>query len=177
MRYLLHLFFWSFLLLSIGCIGPKEINSNGLKYARLGMKMPEEGQKRLKGHAIRDTVFNEGGYQWRASILKFPKGKVYLEEDFTGTNTVGRIRIEAPALSFKKAYGVGTPAGNLGDLSDEWFAYYLRDYELLDFSSNEFPGLHFLVRDTKYTGEQAGDVEIQLKDLTNTSKIVAIVVM
>ena len=139
--------------------------------------MPQEGQKRLKGHAIRDTVFNEGGYTWRASILKLPKGKVYLEEDFTGTNTVGRIRIQTPVLKFQDAHSVGMPAKELSALSKGWYAFYLEDYGLLDFSCDEFPQLHFLVKDTEYPADPTKNAEIRLKDLTNTSKIVAIVVM
>lgn len=160
-----------------GCIGPKEINHKGLKYAQIGMKMPEEGIKRLKGHAVRDTVFNQDGYRWRASILKYRKGKVYLEEDFTGGDTVGRIRIHTPELQFKKEFSVGMAAKDLRGLTGDWYAYYLNDYQLLDFSSDQFPEIHFLVQDPKYAGKEAIEAEIQLNDLTNTSKVVAIVVM
>ncbi len=160
-----------------GCVGPREISSKGLVYAKIGAEMPQKGAKRLKGHAVRDTLFDQDGYQWRASVLKYKRGKVYIEEDFLGEGKVNRIRIETPELLFNKQYSVGMPLESLKELAEEWSVYYLEDYKLLDLTTAEFPEIHFLIHEEGYEPDGRAEQDIQLKDLTNTSKIVAIVVM
>lgn len=161
----------------LGCSSSKLIRGNGLKYLQLGDPMPEIGTVKIKGHAVRDTVFNEGGYIWRASILKYDKGKVYVEEDFLGKGIVNRIRIESPELIARKTVSVGMPIISLKTISEDWEVTYLADYELLDVVSVSYPTIHYLIKETKIPESSFEEKEHSINDLSDDAKIVAIVVM
>ncbi|RMG18117.1 MAG: hypothetical protein D6730_23200 [Bacteroidetes bacterium] len=165
------------ILLLGGCMGSKKILPRGLKYLSIGDPMPEAGTRRLKGRAVRDTLFNEGGYQWRAAVLQYKGGKVYIEEDFWGKGKVNRIRIESPELKFKREFSVGMDVEALKRLTNDWNIIYLEDYGLLDLASPLFPEVHFLVKENGRQFSATQFEEIALEQLSDTSKIVAIVVM
>ena len=153
--------------LLVSCGGSKKISRSGLKYIQIGDPMLKEGMDHLKGHAARDTIFNEDGYIWRAVILKYNTGKVYVEEDFFEKKVVNRIRIETPDLISRKTIKVGMNFADLKALGDDWEIVYLDSYRVFDVASIDFPSIHYLVKASSVTREQPED----------TAKIVSIVVM
>ena len=156
-------------LLFFGCGGAKKISGGGLKYVNIGDVMPPEGLNQIKGHAVRDTIFNEDGYIWRALILKYKTGKVYVEEDFFNQNLVNRIRIETPDLVSRKSITIGMNFGELKTLGDDWDVNYLESYGFFDVASIDYPSIHYLIKSNINTKDS--------EKLENDAKIVSIVVM
>jgi hypothetical protein len=154
-------------ILLISCGGSKKITGNGLKYVRIGDPMLEEGLDKLKGRAVRDTIFNENGYIWRASILKYKTGKVYIEEDFFEKHTVNRIRVETPDLVSRKTITVGMNFSDLQSLGDDWEITYLESYGVFDVASIDYPSVHYLVKASDSSQTQPGA----------DAKIISIVIM
>ena len=72
----------------MSCRDSKTLFQNGLSYAHLGDVMIPAGMGHFKGHAVRDTICSENDYQWRAAVLKYPNGNVWIEEDFFGEGIV-----------------------------------------------------------------------------------------
>lgn len=139
--------------------------------------MPEESIKRLGGKSLRDTLFDQSGYSWRAKILDYKDGKVYVEEDFWGQNQVNRIRIESQALQAKSGISVGMSVGDLKQISDKWEALFLADYDLLDLILPQQPSIHYLVRETNPPNRSSSEAPILIEEIPSESLIVAIVVM
>jgi len=133
------------LLLLSACQQHRVLVPNGLKYLQLGDPMIPPATHKLKGKFVRDTLFSEGEYSWRAAILDYPQGKVYVESDFYGQNFVNRIRVEAPQLIFRDQLYAGMTLGELAALPWEWEVYYLESYQVWDLSSPAFHNLHLLV--------------------------------
>lgn len=161
----------------MGCVGLKKIEPDGLSYLTIGEAMPEPGIRRLKGLSVRDTLYEADGFQWRASILRYPHGKVYVEEDFFGNGTVNRIRIESPDLKFKRQFSVGMEVVQLQKLASSWNIYYLDDYQLLDVSASNYPEIHFLVQDQALLQRRPEEDTLSLEDLNPQARVRAIVVM
>lgn len=130
------------------CKGPYQIRDNGLSYLSLGAPMPETGTVRLKRLPVRDTVFLQDDFTWRASIIKYPQGKVYVEADFLGQEQVNRIRIQSPDLQLDKVYRVGAPIQSLSNWAEEWDVSYLDAYSVFDLVAIDRPNIHFLVQGT-----------------------------
>lgn len=131
--------------LPLSCQQHKELVPNGLKFVQVGDPMIPANKYKLKGKYLRDTVFQEEGYTWRAAILDYPTGKVYIEEDFYGRNIVSRIRIEASQLMFRQELCAGMSLEELKSLPWQWEVFYLENYKVWDLSSEAFAGLHLLV--------------------------------
>jgi hypothetical protein len=164
------------LLIALSCRPAFEIRPNGIGYYKLGDELPEDDKKRVKGHAIRDTLFREQDFSWRAKILSFRKGPVYLEGDFTGQNRINRIRVESPALSYREELRVGMTVAELKNFAPRWFVTYLPDYGVWDLTHPDTPSIHYLVA---ARGEQQGEAaSIQSIDaLDPEAPIVMIVIM
>ena len=131
--------------LLLGCQAHKELVPNGLKFVQVGDPMIPVNKYKLKGKYLRDTVFQAEEYTWRASILDYPTGKVYIEEDFYGQNLVSRIRVEASQLMFRQEIYAGMSLEELKSLPWKWEIFYLENYQVWDLSSDAFAGLHLLV--------------------------------
>ena len=129
----------------ISCQVHKELVPKGLKFAQIGEEMIPPDTHKLKGKYLRDTLFQEEDYIWRASILDYPTGKVYIEEDFYSQNRINRIRVEAKQFSFRKEVYPGMPISELKQLPWQWEMTYLEAYGVWDLNSAAFPRLHLLV--------------------------------
>lgn len=129
----------------ISCQAHKELVPKGLKFAQIGEEMIAPDTHKIKGKYLRDTLFQEEEYTWRAAILDYPTGKVYIEEDFYGQNRINRIRVEASQFSFRKELFPGMSLAELRQLSWQWEMTYLEAYQVWDLTSQAFPRLHLLV--------------------------------
>ena len=129
----------------ISCQAHKELVPKGLKFAQIGEEMIAPDTYKLKGKYLRDTLFQEEEYTWRAAVLDYPTGKVYIEEDFYGQNRINRIRVEAGQFSFRKELFPGMSIAELKQLPWQWEISYLEAYGVWDLHSTAFPRLHLLV--------------------------------
>lgn len=166
----------SFLVFALfSCKARKEISLQGLSFVELGDEMPEKGRKKWKGKAVKDTLFKEEGYSWRAVVVEYKNGQVWIEEDFLGEHMVNRVRVETSDLTFRDSISVGKPVSILHSIPVPWFLLYLPAYDLWDISSEELPSLHFLVKPTnEHTTHLENPV---LTDLNADSPILSIVIM
>ncbi len=133
------------LLGAVACQQHRELAPNGLRFIQVGDEMIPPDQGKIKGKYLRDTLFQEEAYRWRAAILDYPTGKVYIEEDFYGQNRVSRIRVEAEQLMFRKQIYPGMSLGELKKLPWKWGVTYLESYQVWDLNSMAFPKLHLLI--------------------------------
>jgi hypothetical protein len=148
-----------------------------LKYIRLGDPFPEEGLARYKGFHARDTLFFEGEYSWRAIVLEYPEGSVYLEEDFFGGQTLNRIRVETPALHFRKTIRVGDPVERLTELRAKWSLTWIPDYNRIDIYSPLFPHIRFLALPEMKDGASETEPDLDIRMLRPEARIISIVIM
>ncbi|MDX2248588.1 MAG: hypothetical protein SF052_17515 [Bacteroidia bacterium] len=161
----------------MGCTGSKNLRDNGLSYLKLGDPMPREGTVLLKGHSVRDTMFHEQDFIWRASVIKYGKGRVYVEDDFLQTGKVNRIRIQTPELRAQKLIHVGMTFGDLQAMDETWDIAWLEDYQLLDIISIDHPSVHYLIREKEKPAVYFNKTPILKTDISPASTIVAIVIM
>ena len=128
------------------CAGKKHvIGKNGLHAIKLGDDLPPPGTESLKGVPLRDTLFEDSSYTWRASIMEYKEGTVYLEQDFFGTEALNRIRIHTPELKLKNGLRVGKTVADLKKVKAEWYISPLVEYNVFEFYTQVFPTFHFLV--------------------------------
>ncbi|RMG74730.1 MAG: hypothetical protein D6722_02095 [Bacteroidetes bacterium] len=162
---------YGLLLLSLfsACSAGRKIRPDGLSYARLGAGMPKEGRRRWRGKDVRDTLFLEEGFAWRAVVLQYPGGKVYVESDFLGQETINRIRIESPQLHFRELR-VGSTVAELMATFPEWEVTDIPSFERLDLMPLAQPSLHFLLA-------RPETIPARVKDIDPQARVVAIVVM
>ena len=142
--------------------------------------MPAVGASSIGGHSLRDTVFQQGGYEWRAAIVGYGnQGKVYLEDGFWGEGKVNRIRVESPKLRVKGAdqLRVGMAWEVLQGLGQDWEMTYLADFGLTDVFSPSFPRMHFLIREVRQAPEVLQAPEPGTALLSPDAVIAAIVLM
>ena len=168
------------LLFLAACSGSKTISSRGLPYAQLGQSMPASGAASLGGRQLRDTLFREGEYEWRAAIVDYgSKGKVYLEDGFWAEGMINRIRVESPKFRVKGAekIRVGMSWEEVRPQGQAWQMIYLPDYGLVDVFSDEFPRMHFLIRESRLSPEALEDPAMQADSLSPNAAIRAIVLM
>ena len=166
-----------FLCFLASCAASKRISEKGLKFIKLGDPMPAEGLKRYKGHAVRDTTYDEGGYRWRAVIMDYKDGEVYIEEDFLGEKKVNRIRVESAKLSVNKEIVVGMSFGELKTRANDWDIIYLYSYGLLDVTSVSSYHIHYLIKDEKTPAKQYEKEKIEPDDINDDAKVIGIVIM
>ena len=160
------------------CTSSRQIYQDGLKHIKIGDEMLEEGTRRFKGRAVRDTLLVEQGYTWRASIIEYPDGgSIILEEDFQGNGKINRIRVESRSLNFKKEISTQQKASTLLELGKNWDITYLTTYKLLDFNLSRFPSLHFLVKEPRPRESSASFQKLKMEDLSPEATIVSIVIM
>ena len=160
-----------FLALLPACTGRRVIRPDGLGFVRLGDPMPEPGRLRWQGRDLRDTLFLAEDFTWRAAVLQYDGGKVYIEADFLGQETVNRIRIESPELRYRRQLQVGSTVAELQAAFPEWDLTPLPAYGYLDLSPLARPSLHFLIP------AQPGEPPAHIGDLSPETRVVAIVVM
>lgn len=159
------------------CTGSKNLKDNGLSYLRLGDPMPPAGIFKLKGHAVRDTMFHQESFIWRASIIKYGEGHVYVEEDFLRNGKINRIRVQTPELRVQKEIRVGMTFAALLSMEENWDIAWLSEYELLDIISIDHPSVHYLIRDKEKASGYFLKEKILPQDVTPEAPIVAIVIM
>ena len=164
-----------FLGLLSGCSGSKIIQPNGLSFIKLGHEMPVVGTKNIKGHSVKDSLCEENDFRWRAAILKYPHGRVYLEEDFFSSGILNRIRVATPDLKLKNGLAVGQTVAHLKATVEDWYISPLPEYKLFEFYSDLLPGLHFVVDEPGHTLENLSPADNPLEGFRGDSKIVAIV--
>lgn len=160
------------LLLSASC-GPYLLRSGkagGLELGGEFDRLYRQGWQKLPG---RDTLFDEGGYRWRGLMWETGDGFLLVEEDFLGQGLINRIRVESPKFRTRSGIRVGQTLGRLLTEPGPWTCQVLPGYNLLDYSSPAFPGLHFLVAWSGVTPEPGHTA----CDLDPSLPIVSIVVM
>lgn len=154
----------------------KTIRSDGLKAIRLGDELPAEGTPKLRKIALRDSMIEEGEYTWRAVLMEYREGLVYLEEDFYGSGELSRVRVETPELRLKNGLRVGDSVADLQSKSNKWYIVPLPEYRLFDFYSRTFPRLHFIVDDPARGMEEEDWKAFQIDQFAPGARIVAVVV-
>lgn len=159
-------------LLGMGC-SPYLLTDNGFRGVKLGNDFEEVEDLKWKAGAKRDTLFNEGGYQWRGIVLETESGTVLVEESFFGEEKINRIRVESDKFRTKFDIMIGDPVSSLQKLPGDWVLVPLPEYEKLDISSEAHPSFHFLI-----PWKQQGATEtLTLTDLDQTEQVVGIVIM
>lgn len=163
-------------LVGMGCAGSRRlITSNGVHALQLGQALPEPGTARLRGHSIRDTFVEQGDYQWREVVVEYRKGRVYLEEDFYGSEHLSRVRVCTPELRTRTGLRVGMPVSELLAKASDWTLVPLPEYDLLDAYSRTMPRLHFIIDDPAIPKDRSWD-EYKLEEVSPTAVIEMIVV-
>ncbi len=160
-------------LTGMGC-SPYLLKDNGFRGVQLGNDFESVQNLNWKAGAKRDTLFNEGGYQWRGVILETENGLVLVEESFYGEKKVNRIRVESDKFRTKFDIMVGDPVSSLQQLPGDWVLIPLPEYEKLDISSEAHPTFHFLI---PWEQKEGIEEEITITDLDQTLQVVGIVIM
>lgn len=169
--------YWTVIFLFLGgCASMHTITPSGLGKIQLGMKMPVAGAGRYKGHGMRDSICNENEYQWRVAILHYPKGNVWIEEDFFGGNIINRIRVETPDVKLRNGMVVGIPVSRLLESTEVWYINPLPLYRKFDFYSPVFQGIHFIVDDPSRVIDSERFEDYPVSSFDSVAKVVAIVV-
>ena len=152
------------------------VRPSGLSYAKVGSPMPKVGVKKIKGHAVRDSIFEDEDFSWRVAILNYSKGKVFLEQDFNGAERINRIRIETPELKTQQGITVGQTIADLNAITGSWYVHPLPKFNVFDFYSELMPRVHFVVSEP---GRDMSDLDWEKYPISSfkpESKIVSIVV-
>lgn len=158
-----------------GCTSRRMISPTGLAYARIGGTMPAPGDFKVKGHAVRDTVFEDGRYEWRVAQVRYAEGMVYVEEDFYGSGKISRIRVETGQLRLRNGLQTGKTVAELSAISDDWYISPMPKYGLFDFYSRLFPRTHFVVDAPGVPTDKAWE-DYRIQDFPVQSRIVMITV-
>ena len=159
------------------CSGRKKlITNNGIHAIKLGDQVPPRGTEELKGISLRDTLLEDNDYQWRAALMEYKKGLVYLEEDFFGSEDLNRIRIETPELHLKNGLRVGKTVGDLREVQPSWYISAYPDFGVFEFYSRKFPQIHFLVATEQVSLDAEVVEEYKIEAFGETDPIVGIVV-
>lgn len=153
---------------------PTKVLDSGFNCVKIGDPMLAKEIRKWKGLPVKDTMFSKDGYVWRVSMVSYPQGKVYFEEDFHGKGQINRIRIESPDISFGDSLRVGSPARDLSSFTGEWEIALLDYYLLYDVSPVQFPSIHFLIEAKE---KDIWDTATQIECINPLGKVVAIVVM
>lgn len=165
------------LVMLAGCSGRKKlITTNGIHAIKLGDQVPPRGTEELKGISLRDTLLEDNDYQWRAALMEYKKGLVYLEEDFFGSEDLNRIRIETPELHLKNGLRVGKTVGDLREIQPQWYISAYPDYGVFEFYSRKFPQIHFLISTEQVKMDAEYVDEYSIEAFGETDPIVGIVV-
>lgn len=164
----------SALSMAAGCFPRHQIRTSGLKGLALGKPMPEKNIMRLIGYPAHDSVIEEGGYTWRAYVVELPEGHVLVESDFFQQETINRIQVYAPALTFQKTIQVGSTVADLAPLKKPWTVTHLPDFERVNIAAG---GLQFLISDHFLTEEQKQLPQIPLEQIPPNAPILGIVIM
>jgi hypothetical protein len=160
----------------VGCAGGKKlITSNGVHALQIGDPMPAVGTDRLRGHSVRDTFVEQGDYQWREVVMDYRKGRVYLEEDFFGSDQLARVRIYTPELSLRNGLRVGMAVTDLQAQASDWTLIPMPDYDLIEAYSRTMPRIHFLIDDPAVSKTGSWE-DYKIEQLAPTAKIAMIVV-
>lgn len=159
-------------MVGMGC-SPYLLKDNGFRGVQLGNDFESVQNLKWKNGTKRDTLFREGGYEWRGVLLEAEDGAVLVEEGFFGEEKINRIRVESDKFRTKFDIKVGDPVSRLQQIPVEWILIPLPEYGKVDISSEAHPSFHFLVpwENREVTGE------ITLTDLDQTQQVVGIVIM
>lgn len=163
-------------LLAAGCAGKRNlITSNGVHALKIGETLPPTGEDRLRGHSIRDTFVEQGEYQWREVVMDYRKGRVYLEEDFYGSDQLARVRVYTPELHLRNGLHVGMAVSDLQAKAGDWTIVPYPDYNLIEAYSRTMPRIHFLIDDPA-TPKNGNWEDYKIEQLAPAAKIAMIVV-
>lgn len=141
--------------------------------------MPKTGTTELAGYSAQDTLYEEGGFRWRALILSYGAQKdtkgIFIEEDFGQQGLINRIRVETPGLKVGKNRQVGMSWMDLSNLGNNWDAIYLKDYGVWDVIAKSKGRIHYLIEEKRDTSTI--DFEAGVSSISKDAKVTAIVVM
>jgi hypothetical protein len=139
-------FLCSSMVLLAGCASSKVLQPDGLAYAKIGATMPEPGAFKVRGHAVRDTVFEDEKYTWRVAKVAYSQGVVYVEEDFYGSGKISRVRVETPQVKLANGLQTGQQVSALLAITSDWYISPMPKFGLFDVYSKLFPRTHFVVQ-------------------------------
>lgn len=139
---------------------------------------------------VKDTLFTQGGYQWRGKEILLGDGsKVHLEGNFVDEgdyqnqlpiSSVNRIRVESSRYKTAEGIHVGQTFGELKKLlkGENIVAIYIPALKMVDLTLPDISGLHVnlpLDQDVKLQEGYQG-IEIQTKLIPDETPIHSIVV-
>lgn len=160
-----------------GCAAKKKmITPSGLYGIKLGDRLPPIEANEFKGVPLRDTILEDQDYSWRAALMSYEEGLVYLEEDFSNGDILNRIRVETPELKLKNGLRVGKTVADLQKIKGEWFISPLQDFGVFDCYSRSFPNTHFLIPDKGMDTSDPNWQKYRIEMLDPTAPIQAIVI-
>ena len=159
----------------LACSGKMIIGPGGLKHAKIGQQMPAMGTYEFEGKPVIDTFFQDGDYEWRVSMIKYPRGWVYLEEDFWEKDQINRIRVETDEFKLKNGLKVGSTVSELKESSDRWTIVPMPDFGLWDFYSEFLPRIHFVVDDKSVEMDENREA-YNIREFDSVAKVKMVVV-
>lgn len=159
-------------IVGMGC-SPYILKDNGFRGIELGDDFGSVQSLKWKDGPKRDTLFSEGGYEWRGILLEAEHGTVLVEEGFFGEHKINRIRVESDKFRTKFDIKVGDPVSRLQQMSVEWILIPLPEYGKVDIYSESHPSFHFLVP----WEAESPEGEITLTDIDGSQPVVGIVIM
>lgn len=161
----------------ISACSPYRIQSNGLKYAKLGDEMPQRGKTKWALVEQTDTTYSENGFTWKASRLGFEEGIIWVEEGFGQSGIIGRVRVECPTFTLGKDIRTGLKASELLQRYDGWVMRPFAEYQLVEATNPRFPRLYFLFSAPGMNFNEDLPELLTPEEIPNGSKLEKIVVM
>lgn len=161
----------------------------GLTYIGI-LGFPLDELKFEENIEVQDTLYTQGGYQWRGKELELEDGsKIFLEGNFVDegdpanqlpVSSVNRIRVESPLYKTVDGVQVGQTFGALkATLSEEkMVAIYIPSAKMVDLTLPESSGLHFNLPLEAEVELQEGyqGIEIKTSLIPDSTRIHSIVV-
>ena len=132
------------MLAGLSSCGRYVLHPEGFRQVKLGASYEVVEVMKWRGDR-RDTVFSEGDYSWRGTVLGAGDGQILVEEDFFGDQRINRIRVESEKFRTREGLRVGDELSALKALASSWYVTPLPEYGLTDLFSDTYPAYHFLV--------------------------------
>jgi len=127
-----------------GCSGTL-IRSGGLRGARLGHTFPPKKVK-FDYLSSRDSLQTEDRFTWPTRIYTTDSGRIKLEGDFEGGNTLNRVIVEDARFQTRKGIHVGSTLADLKKQYADLRAVPLPNYRLLEIYALSEPRVLYMVK-------------------------------
>lgn len=127
-----------------GCSGTL-IRPTGLRGARLGHTFPPKKVK-FDYLSSRDSLQTEDRFTWPTRIYTTDSGRIKLEGDFEGGNTLNRVIVEDVHFLTRKGLHTGSTLGELKKGYSDLRAVPLPNYRLLEIYALSEPRILYMVK-------------------------------